>query len=859
MHATALRCENADRPIHVAAHAPRFSWRLAGGEPAALRQSACRLRVATSPELIAAGIGDAWDSGPVPGAANTAEYAGTPLLAATRYWWSVEVFGESADAPTAPAGPVATSWFETTLLTEADWAEAQWLGVTPMWTGRPVYFRATFEAAAPTATARLYVAGLGCHYVWVNGQPVGDRLLEPPQTDYGTRVLFTTYDLDPYARPGRNTLVIACGPGWHGEPKFRARLLLRDRDGRDHGFASGVPTCQFFTRVGGWRAAGIYDGEDFDARLHPRHWLDSREPNDWRLPEPPGTPRTESHFNARRVAAPGGRLVAHAAEPTRITRRVPPVSIVRRGDGTLLLDFGENLSGFVELRPRRPRDTALTLRFAEFLTRDGGADQTNLYTAACQDRYVCAGEPDEVYHPLFTLHGFRYVEVQGFEGEWQADTFVACQVRSDVPARGAFSCSDDFLNRLQRAIVLCEADNQHGLLTDCPQRAERMGWLNDPTARLAQAVHNFDLNLLLEKWLGDIADTQDASGAIADTAPFQWGSRPADPVCVAPALIPWLLWRHYGNRRALEEHYPVAQRWHAYLEARAPGRLVDYSHYGDWCPPIEFGAPNNWGNSISRDTPGPLVSTALWLENTDLLAKTAAVLGRAGDAARYTALAAEIRAAFHARWFDPAAGGYGLNNQAANALAICLRIPPAACAARVAANLAADVERRGHLTTGNICTKYLLDALSLSGRSDLALRLARRREYPGWGFMLENGATTIWERWELNTSAGMNSHNHPMLGSVGGWFYEHLVGLRDDETAAPGTGFLLAPFFAPDLDHVAASLATTQGRLAVRWERRGRDLALTLGIPPHTAVRLAAPPATRRLGPGEHTLILPAP
>lgn len=858
------RCDFATDPIAIASTKPCFSWRLTPPGPAAtgpLQQLGYRLRVASEPALLSRDKPDCWDSGFVEDTSGVpVDYDGSALACCRRYWWDANVSCRGPNGETASSTIQGT--FDVPPLEEADWKGAQWLGVQPMWAGRPVYFRTVFHLETPDLSyGRLYLAGLGCHEVWLNDQPLhnADRVLEPPPTDYAQRVLFNTYDIESAAVPGFNRLIILCGPGWFGLPQFRARLLIRHKDGSEWNLLSGVPTCQFFARPGGWLSAGLYDGEVYDARLHPTHWLSSTEVNGWRYRSPAGTARTESPFNARRVSAPAGRLVPHTAEPICIMRRIRPVSWERKDDGIIVMDFGENLAGFVEVRPRLASGCSITLTFAEFLDPSGRPDQTNLYTAACRDVYVCSGEPDEVYRPRFTYHGFRYVGVSGYLDEPQGDTFLACSLRSATPTRGEFTCSDPLLTRLQANIVRCEAANQHGLLSDCPQRAERMGWLNDPTARLSEAVHNFDLNRLLEKWLGDIADTQDADGAIADTAPFHWGSRPADPVCIAPALIPWLLWRHHGNRRVLRDFYPMAVRWHAFLTRLSKDGILDYSLYGDWCPPVEFGAPNDHGNSISRDTPGRLVSTALWLELTELLEKIAHTLGHMADAKGYRSCAVAIRAAFHARFFDSAKGGYGMNNQAANALALCRRIPPPGSLARVVESLAADVVARGHhLTTGNICTKYLLDALSLNGRGDLALALARQTTYPSWGHMIEQGATTLWERWELNTSAGMNSHNHPMLGSVGGWFYEYLLGIRDDESDVPGARFTLAPLLAPELSFVHGSLDTLRGRISLGWHRTENNrVRLEIQVPPgsHATLHLPGNPSPRLLSAGRHEIM----
>jgi alpha-L-rhamnosidase len=483
------------------------------------------------------------------------------------------------------------------------------------------------------------------------------------------------------------------------------------------------------------------------------------------------------------------------------------------------------------------------MRYAEALNDDGTVNQENLRSARAQDVYIPKGDGIETWEPRFTYHGFRYVQIEGFPGDLTGDSIQILVVRSAVEPTGQFESDHPLLNQLERAVWWTEASNLHGLPTDCPQRDERMGWLNDMAARSEEAVYNFNLSRLLPKWLDDIADTQDNAGAISDTAPFRWGNRPADPVSACYVLIPWLLYCHYGDLRVLRTHYDGMKRWVDYLTTRAPGSIVEYSYYGDWAPPIAESRPGSLGSSaVARNTPGQLVSTAFYAYAATLLTQIAEVLDRQEDVLEYRALAAAISSTFNSCYWDETSGGYGTNNQACNVLALYMQLVPEERKARVISNLVQNIEGHDyHLTTGNLCTKYLMEVLIDAGYVELAFRLATQTSYPSWGYMLANGATTIWERWEQATGRGMNSHNHPMFGSIGAWFYRALAGIR---VCADGPGFgrfAIRPSVPSGIRHVKASVKTVRGIVTSAWEVSDDAFALSVEIPVSSQAEVVLP------------------
>ncbi|RYZ15414.1 MAG: hypothetical protein EOP49_53110, partial [Sphingobacteriales bacterium] len=331
-----------------------------------------------------------------------------------------------------------------------------------------------------------------------------------------------------------------------------------------------------------------------------------------------------------------------------------------------------------------------------------------------------------------------------------------------------------------------EAANLHSVPTDCPQRDERMGWLNDMTVRIEQAIYNFDMSRFYHKYLADVYDTQDDQGRITDTAPYKVGGRPADPVSASYLLLAMKSYDFYGNREIIREYYPGLKAWVDYLRSRTKDGIMDYSYYGDWAPPAKFGVSGTSYGALSKDTPGDLISTGFLFHCSQMISRMAGILGHTEDVKNYDALSIATSSAFNRRFWDEKTGGYGSNNQSCNSFALVMGLAEGEKKARSIQSLVQNViDHDYHLTTGNICTKYLLEALTENGRVDVAYKIATQKTYPSWGYMLEKGATTIWERWEYETGGSMNSHNHPMMGSIGSWFYKYLLGIKPD-TNHPG-------------------------------------------------------------------------
>ena len=769
-----------------------------------------------------------WDSGKVLSPSNLIEYAGERLASEMGVWWRVRVW-DGRDQP----GPYsAPAYFEMGLLVPGDW-HADRIGFPGAWPGKAMYFRRDFGIEKPVRRARIYMAGLGYSELRVNGQKANERVLDPPQTDYSKRILYSTDAVETRLRQGNNTIGVICGNGWYGSVRLLLQMHVDYEDGtRDRIVTESYWPQPWLVFPGPLLENSIYDGETYDARL---------ENSAWDAPDA----KPPAGLVAACADSPGGKLAAAALEPIQVVETRRAVRILNPRPHIYVFDMGQNLAGWSRLRVQGPAGCRVLLRFAESIYPDGTVNQENLRTARAEDTYILKGEGEETWEPRFTYHGFRYVQVEGYPGVPTLDCVVARVVRSAAASAGSFACSNELFNRINGIVRWTEASNLHGVPTDCPQRDERMGWLNDLAARSEEAIYNFDMARLFAKWIGDIADTQDPrTGAITDTAPFRWGRRPADPVSVCYLQIPWLLYVHYGDSYTLANHYTGMKAWVDFLTACAQDDIIPYSYYGDWAPPIQLGISGSQGSSaVSKDTPGELVSTACYAFCLNLLSRIAGVLDRRDDSTAYAARAERVKQQYHRRFWDEASGGYGSNNQSCNAISLYMGLVPQEYTARVIANLVHNVVDLNdcHLTTGNICTKFLLEALTLAGHGDVAYAVAAQETYSSWGFMLANGATTLWERWELATGSGMNSHNHPMLGSVGSWLYRAIGGIRAS-AAGPGfASFEIVPHFDRRLQNARTALKTMRGEVRSEWCVEDGSLRLTVGVPVNSEARVFVP------------------
>jgi alpha-L-rhamnosidase len=820
-----LQTEQRTEPLGLGEPRPRLSWKLRSGRIGAA-QSAYRITATAGGETV-------WDTGRRESTDTILiPWEGDGLRSATRYRWRVEVWDDEGTAT------AAETWFETGLLHRDDWT-AVWIGrdpvalppvdpptdddlISPGPQEAALHLRHEFRLPARPVRARLYATARGVYELHLGSDRVGDRELAPGWTEYHHRLQYQTYDVTDRLRAGDNTVEAIVADGWwsgyvgfdprrparhYGDaPGFLAQLMLDFADGTRQVVATGD----------GWTE---HDGPIRSADLLMGQYVDARR-------------RVSAPRRAAVVDREIGPLVAEPDAPIRVTAELPAVAVLNN----TIVDFGQNLVGRVRLTIRNAvAGQRIVLRHAEVLT--GGELYTgNLRRAAATDTYVCAGADVEIFEPRFTFHGFRYAEVTGYPGRLAPDDVTARVLHSDTPWTGHFACSDPAVNQLHANIAWGQRGNFVAVPTDCPQRDERLGWLADAQVFAPTATRNADVSAFFARWMRDVADGQNGDGAFRDIAPIIVLDREGAPAWGdAGVIIPWLLWRTYGDRRALERGFDAMAAWVHHIHRHNPDLLWQHrtgNSYGDW---LQVGA----------DTPRDVLATAYFAHSTRIVADAADVLGK--PSTEYRQLHAQIKAAFSDAYVSDDGSVKG-GTQTAYLLALAFELLAPELVPAAVAHLAADIESRGNrLTTGFVGVSLLCPVLAEHGRADLAYALLHQDEYPSWGYSIRHGATTIWERWDGWTehggfqSAAMNSFNHYSLGSVGDWLYGRVAGIDQTPASIAYRELLLRPTPGGRLTWAHAEQETARGQVACGWSIEDDRLTVTATVPPGCTAILLIP------------------
>jgi alpha-L-rhamnosidase len=822
-----IRIEHHAVPIGIGEPTPRLSWHMAVA-PDGWRQEGYRLR-----SVDASGVSQTdWieSSGQ-----HLVPWPFAPLASRARAAVSVQVRG---------ADECASEWsdpveLEAGLLDPGDWvarAVAPDGPVPDEDLRRPPLLRHDFEVRAGLSSARLYVTGHGLVETELNGVQVGDHVLAPGWTVYPSRLVYDTYDVVDMLQVGPNAIGALLGDGWYrGRIGFDggtrdiygdrvaliAQLELTYLDGVREIVASGA---DWRSSVGAILSSSLYVGERCDARLEPRGWSSPGfDDSAW-------TPVIE-------VDRDPSTLVAPAGPPVRCTQEVDPVDVRRTSRGTYLLDFGQNLVGRLRIRVNGEPGTRVTLRHAEVL-QDGELYVRPLRTAIAVDEYVLDDRGTQEWEPRFTIHGFRYAEVEGWPGELSAGDITARVIHSDMRRTGGFESSDPRLNRLHENVVWSMRGNFVGLPTDCPQRDERLGWTGDIQVFGPTATFLYDCAGILSSWLQDLALEQLPDGTVPWFVPTIYGNeiwsppRPGAAWGDAAVIVPWTLYERYGDTEVLARQYPSAKAWVECIDRLAGDEHLWDSGFqlGDWLDPAA--PPDDPGDGR---TDRYLVATAYFARSTQLLARTAEVLGNTDDSARFNALADEIRDAFRRRYV---AGPGRLTSDAATAyaLAIAFDLLPSEAVVAAGARLDELVAAEGdRIATGFVGTPVILHALAATGHIDRAYALLMQAECPSWLYMVDQGATTIWERWDSMlpdgtvNPGGMTSFNHYALGAVADWLHSAVAGLS--QASPVGDELSVRPRPGGGLSWAAAWLDTAFGRASVRWDRVDDVVVVQVDVP----------------------------
>jgi len=819
IYASGLSCEGLSNPLGIDVAQPRFSWILNSSERGQL-QSAYQILVASRQENLDANKADKWNSGKVMSEQSiNVVYKEDALKSGKTYYWKVRVWDK--DGEVSPYSKTAI--FEMGLLKVEDW-KAQWISGGNL-------LRKEFNLAKDIARARVYVSALGYYELRINGDKVGDYVLDPGRTDYKKRILYVTYDVTNYLREGTNVIGIMLGNGWYSSEMLGRknsygppRLILQANIDFTDGINMSIVTDETWKLSNGPIIANdVYKGETYDARLEKPGWDNvSYDDSAWN--------------NAKITASPGGKLVSQMMPPIKVMKTITPVALTNPKLGVYVYDMGQNFAGWAKLIVKGPRSTKVTIEYAELLDDNGMINWRNLYGIGphTMDTYILRGEGTEVYEPRFTYRGFRYVQITGFPGVPKLESLYGRVVHSAIESVGSFTTSNALLNQIQHNILWSQLSNLHSIPTDCPTR-EKLGYGGDAQVTAEEAIYNFSMATFYEKWVNDMSDAQDKkTGYVPNTVPFQgggggpaWGS--------AYVLIPWYLYQYYGDKRILEQHYDGMKQWIDYLGTKAKDYIISYG-LGDWSP------PGPGGRSAGVNTPIALTSTWYYYYDALIMLQIAYILGKFTEADGYSTLANRIKKAFNNKFLNKSINEYGNGSQTSNILPLFSHIVPRANKRAVLKNLVEDimVTHESHLDTGILGTKHILEVLTDCGWGNVAYILATQTTYPSWGYKISRGATTLWEEWRYNTTNC--SHNHIMLGgSIGSWFYKTLAGINIDPAGPGWRRIVVKPHILGDLKYVSASVKTIRGLVSSNWEKGIDSLTLNTTLPVNSQAKVSIP------------------
>jgi alpha-L-rhamnosidase len=745
--------------------------------------------------------------------------------------WNEPGFDDSAWVAAKKLGPVGMPPWGNVRTAESRRQPARWL-------------RKELVADKRIKRATLSASGLGLSEFYVNGEKVGDHVLSPALAQYDKRVFYVTHDVTKQLHRGTNAIGAVLGNGRYyadrskvyagtvsfGWPKLLLQLRLEFVDGSVSNLVSD--TSWKFTTDGPILANSEFDGEEYDAR---------KEFNGWSQPG-----FDDSKWQPAQLAAvPPGVVGAQMIEPIRVTQTLKPIAVTEPKPGVFVFDLGQNMVGWCRLKVSGAAGTTVSLRHAETLKPDGMLYLTNLRGARVTDTYTLRGGGPEIYEPRFTYHGFRYVEVTGFPGQPTLEAIAGCVVNDDLETTGAFVSSNELLNRIYTNIVWGTRGNYRSIPTDCPQRDERQGWLGDRSEESKGESFLFNIAPLYTKWLQDIADAQKPSGSVPDVAPAYWPIYSDNVTWPSSSIIlPSMLERQYADQQIIARHYASAKLWMDYMQPFVTNGLIAKDNYGDWCVPPEDPALIH-SKDPARKTDTTLLATAYFYRDLWLMERYAQALGKTNDAAAFHAKAEAMKTAFNDKFLNRKLGHYDNGTQTSCVLPLAFGLVPDDLRDRVFNQLVRKIteDTKGHIGTGLIGGQYLNRVLSLGGRPDLCYIIATQKDYPGLGYMVAQGATTIWELWNGNTAdPSMNSGNHVMLvGDLVIWLYENLAGIKCNPEQAGFKQIIMRPTPVGDLKFVKASYRSPHGLIISEWRKDGGTFDWQITVPANTTAAIFVP------------------
>ncbi len=832
---------------------PEFSWEIRDLERNAV-QSAYEVMVAADEDALEQEKGILWDSRKVESDRTfSIRYEGKNLEPASRYYWKVRTWdGKGNISPWSEPG-----WFETGLFSETDW-KGSWIsdGSLPPAREEDFYkkipapmFRKTFDISKKVTRARLYICGLGYNDVYINGKRPDDIRLDPGWTQYAKTVYYNVHDVTGELKQGKNAIGVVLGNGWYnplplrvfgrnlrtvltiGQPVLRCRLNIEYADG----------TSDVVVSDKGWKTSespvirnNLYLGEWYDARMEQPGWsMPGFNDKNWK--------------NAVKAEGPAGKLTWEFIPPVRKFQTLNPVQIQEPEPGVYVYDLGQNFAGTIRFISQAEAGTEIRFRYAEIINPD---NTINVNTTAAgqikhpgqggpgapdvawqEDRYYSNGNGVETFEPRFIFHGFRYVEVSGLPYKPSLNDLEGLVLHSDIKDVSEFQSSSDLFNQIQHITEWAMLSNVFSVESDCPAR-EKFGYGGDMVTASEAFMNNYDMSNFYQKSVRDFERDALPDGAMTECAPNvsinergpEEGAGPVGWTLAHPFLL-WQLYKYYGNLDIVKEQYPALKKLVDLLHEHAPDNLV-MDGIGDH-------------NSVD-ERPRPVSATSAYYHHVIILAKFAEILGKPDDAAKYNKLAEDIKKAFIDKFVDQETGKVYTGYEACQVFALYYDLLPGNLRRRAMQQLLDEiqVDRHGHLTTGIFSTKMMLNYLSDHGRDDISFLMLNQRDFPGYGYMIENGATTLWENWDIQEH---DSKNHPMFGSVSEWFYKSVLGIQQTDSSVAFSDILINPSIVGDLTWAKGSYHSVRGKISSSWERSGSEVHLDVTIPANATATIHVP------------------
>ncbi len=833
-----LLVENSHNPIGLDITMPRFSWQLVS-DKRNVAQTAYEIQVFTDQK----GKAPVWRSGKIMSAQSVfVPYAGTALQSGKKYKWQVQVW----DNVNKTALQSDTASFQMALLQASDW-KAKWIepGYKEDSVMRPSpLLRKEFSANKKIASATAYITAHGLYEGQINGRRISDAYFTPGWTSYSKRLQYQVYDVTNMISKGNNAIAVSLGNGWYrGVIGFSNNHDVYGKDiallfQLDILYTDG--TNETIMSDGSWKSstgtiryAEIYNGETIDAREDKKGWA------------MPGY--DDAGWNAVKVTThPMNVLIATYNEPIKKKEIFKPVRIFKTPKGEQVIDFGQNLVGWVTLKVKGNAGDKIVVSHSEVMDKTGNFYTTNLRAAKAQDTYILKGGEEEIFEPHFTWHGFQFIKLEGYPGEIKAENFTAVAMYSDMAPTGGFSSSNALVNQLQHNIQWGQKGNFLDVPTDCPQRDERLGWTGDAQVFSRTAAFNMNVNNFFSKWLRDVEADQLTNGSVPFVVPNVLGTGAVGSTGWADVatIIPWNVYLAYGDKRVLEQQYASMKNWVGYMQNSSKNNLWNTGfHFGDWL----FYRPDDDNDGRAAVTDKYLIAQCFYANSTQLLINAAKVLEKMEDAAKYEILLQKIKEAFIKEYLT-ANGRLVSGTQTAYVLALNFDMLPEALRQQAADRLAENIKSyNNHLTTGFLGTPYLCHVLTRFGYTDIAYNLLLQEKYPSWLYPVKMGATTIWERWDGIKPDGsfqvpsMNSYNHYSYGAIGDWMYRVMVGL-DTYDDGPGYKHIkIKPHIGGGFTNASASLQTYYGKLSSSWKVDADKTYMDVEIPANTTATVFIP------------------